>query len=54
MNNNDEHKIKEINNFLEFENLLSVTCCPNSSNCVFGSNNYVKILNIFIFINKYF
>lgn len=42
-NNMSAIKIQELNNFQEFDNLLSVTCIPNTSYCMFGQSDYVSV-----------
>jgi len=36
--------LREENRFAEYENVLDVKCCQNTT-CVFGTDDYVKMKN---------
>ena len=42
MTNKSVVKIHEVNNFQEFDNVLNISCNPNTSICMFGQADYVS------------
>ena len=46
MTNLSSRRLNEIDNFQEFDNVLSVNCNKNSSICMFGKSDYVISINL--------